>query len=110
LAKEHELIFLPGHGEPLALPRNAPALHLLQRIRDEAHRFAITHHRKRRGKATVRSVLDDVPGVGETRKRNLLKQFGSIKRMKSASVEELAAVPDMTRAVAERLQEYLNRT
>jgi excinuclease ABC subunit C len=110
LAKEHELIFLPGHGEPLALPRNAPALHLLQRIRDEAHRFAITHHRKRRGKATVRSVLDDVSGVGETRKRNLLKQFGSIKRMKSASVEELAAVPDMTRAVAERLQEYLNRT
>jgi excinuclease ABC subunit C len=109
LAKEHELVFLPHQRDPLAIPRNAPALHLLQRIRDEAHRFAITHHRKRRGKATVRSLLDDVPGIGEARKRNLLKQFGSIKRMKSASVEELAAVPEMTCAVAERLQEYLNR-
>jgi excinuclease ABC subunit C len=109
LAKEHELVFLPHQREPLAIPRNAPALHLLQRLRDEAHRFAITQHRKRRGKATVRSLLDDVPGIGETRKRNLLKQFGSIKRMKSASVEELAAVPEMTRAVAERLQEFLRK-
>ncbi|MCS6861641.1 MAG: excinuclease ABC subunit UvrC [Abditibacteriales bacterium] len=109
LAKEHELVFLPHQRDPLVIPRNAPALHLLQRIRDEAHRFALTQHRKRRGKATVHSLLDDVPGIGETRKRNLLKHFGSLKRMKAASVDELAAVPEMTRAVAERLQEFLNR-
>ncbi|MBV9468626.1 MAG: excinuclease ABC subunit UvrC, partial [Abitibacteriaceae bacterium] len=75
LAKQYELLFVPDKSEPIALPRNSPALHLLQRIRDEAHRFAITHHRKRRGKAAVRSLLDDIPGIGEARRNALLEHF-----------------------------------
>ncbi len=107
LAKEHELLHLPLHPAPLMLPRNSPALHLLQRLRDEAHRFALSAHRMRRGKVAVHSVLDDIPGIGPRRKLSLLAQFGSVKRLLGASVEELAAVPDMNRRAAEKLQEYL---
>ncbi len=107
LAKQHELVFLPGRKEALALPRNAPALHLLQRIRDEAHRFAITHHRKRRGKAATHSLLDDIPGIGDTRRNALLEHFGGLQKLRAADVDEIAAVAGMTRPLAEKLQEYL---
>ncbi len=107
LAKQFELLFLPGQSEALALPRNSPALHLLQRIRDEAHRFAITHHRKRRGKDATKSLLDDIPGIGEARRNALLTHFGSLQKIRAASVDELAAVPGMTRPLAEKMQEML---
>ncbi len=107
LAKQHELLFVPDQSAPIVLARNSPALHLLQRIRDEAHRFAITHHRKRRGKAQVRSLLDDIPGIGEARRNTLLEHFGSLQKIRAASVEEIAQAPGMNRASAEKLQEYL---
>ncbi len=107
LAKQHELLFVPGRSEAIALPRNSPSLHLLQRIRDEAHRFAITHHRKRRGKAQIRSLLDDVPGIGDARRNALLEHFGSLQKIRAANPEEIAAVPGMNKALAEKLQEYL---
>jgi excinuclease ABC subunit C len=108
LAKQHELLFVPDQSAPIALPRNSPALHLLQRIRDEAHRFAITHHRKKRGKAQIRSLLDDIPGIGDARRNALLEHFGSLQKIRAASAEEIAEVPGMNRASAEKLQEYLN--
>lgn len=107
LAKQHELLFVPGRSEAIALPRNSPALHLLQRIRDEAHRFAITHHRKRRGKAAVHSILDDIPGIGDARRNALLEHFGGLQKLRAASAEEIAEVPGMTKPLAEKLQEYL---
>ena len=107
LAKQHELLFVPGKSEAIALPRNSPALHLLQRIRDEAHRFAITHHRKRRGKAATHSILDDIPGIGEARRNALLQHFGGLQKLRAASAEEIAQVPGMTKPLAEKLMEYL---
>jgi excinuclease ABC subunit C len=107
LAKQHELLFVPDRSEPIALPRNSSALHLMQRIRDEAHRFAITHHRKKRGKAATHSILDDVPGIGEARRNALLEHFGGLQKLRSASVDELAAVAGMTKPLAEKLQQYL---
>jgi excinuclease ABC subunit C len=108
LAKQFELLFVPDRSDPLALPRNSQALHLLQRLRDEAHRFAITHHRKKRGKAQIHSLLDDVPGIGEARRNALLEHFGSLQKIRAASPEEIAEVPGMNRALAEKMQEYLN--
>ncbi|HEU4318647.1 MAG TPA: excinuclease ABC subunit UvrC [Acidimicrobiia bacterium] len=92
LAKKMEEIYLPGEPEPIRIPRDAEALYLLQQVRDEAHRFAITYHRQLRSKSMVDSVLDDVPGVGPKRKRDLLKHFGSLKKLRSASEEDLTAV------------------
>lgn len=106
LAKENEEVFLPDAAEPLILPRNSQALYLLQRIRDEAHRFALSYHLKVRRKTTMTSALE-VPGIGPKRRRGLIKQFGSVRRIKEASVEEIAAVPGITRALAERVKEYL---
>ena len=93
LAKRLEEVWVPGEEDPVILPRTSEGLYLLQRIRDEAHRFAITHHRNRRSKSMVESVLDDVPGLGEVRRRTLLKHFGSLKKLREAEVEELAQVP-----------------
>jgi excinuclease UvrABC nuclease subunit len=107
LAKQREEIFLKDQAEPVLLPRNSQALYLVQRVRDEAHRFAVTYHRKVRGKRGLRSQLEDVPGVGPTRKKALLRQFGSVKAMRAASIEELAAVPGMTRRAAEELKRSL---
>lgn len=107
LAKQFELLFVPGRKEAIALPRNSPSLHLLQRIRDEAHRFAITHHRKRRGKDATKSLLDDIPGIGEARRNALLTHFGSLQKIRAASVEEIAAAPTMNGALAEKLQQFL---
>jgi excinuclease ABC subunit C len=93
LAKRLEEVWLPGQEDPVILPRTSEGLYLLQRLRDEAHRFAITHHRSRRSKSMVESVLDDVPGLGEVRRKTLLKHFGSLKKLRQATVEEIAEVP-----------------
>lgn len=108
LAKEREELFLPGRSDPIVLPATSPALYLLQRLRDEAHRFAITYHRKVRAAAATRSILDDLPGVGPSRKRALLRVFGTAKGVKAASVDELAAVPGIGRPLAERIRSHLD--
>jgi excinuclease ABC subunit C len=92
LAKKMEEVYIPGNPEPLRIPRDAEALYLLQQVRDEAHRFAITYHRQLRSKSMVDSVLDEVPGVGPKRKRDLLRHFGSLKKIRQAGLEELARV------------------
>ncbi|MEW6398616.1 MAG: excinuclease ABC subunit UvrC [Bacillota bacterium] len=107
LAKEQELLFLPDRPEAVELPRDSAALHLVQWLRDEAHRFALGHHRRARKREGLRSLLDEVPGIGPRRKKELLRHFGSLEKLVAASVEELAAVPGMNRAAARRLKEYL---
>lgn len=107
LAKKHELVILPDQEEPLELPRSSKALYLLQRVRDEAHRFAVSYHRKLREKRAVKSVLEEIPGVGPRRKKMLLRLFGSVDKIKQASVDELASVPTMTRKLAEQILSYL---
>ncbi len=107
LAELSETVYLPGEAEPLALPRNSAALHLIERLRDEAHRFAITYHRGLRQKHALFSVLDAIPGVGEKRKRALFDAFITLDAMKAASVERLAAVPGMTHPCAEAVHAYL---
>lgn len=100
LAKRMEEVFVPGRQDPIVIPRGADALYLLQQIRDEAHRFALTYHRLKRGKRMTRSALDGIPGLGESRRKQLLKHFGSVKRVREASLEELEAVPRLPRSVA----------
>ncbi len=107
LAKENEEIFLPENPIPVILPRNSQALFLVQRIRDETHRFAITFHRQKRGKSALRSSLDDLPGIGPARKRALLRHFGSPKQIRAATVEELMAVDGISRSLAEKIRENL---
>ncbi len=108
LAKQFEEVFLPGRSEALMLPRPGQGLFLLQRIRDEAHRFGLTFHRKLRGRRQRKSALDEIPGIGEKRRRALLLQFGSVDKMRAASVEELARTPGMTRPAADRLYRVLH--
>ncbi|MGH3315736.1 MAG: helix-hairpin-helix domain-containing protein, partial [Nocardioidaceae bacterium] len=93
LAKRLEEVWLPSQEDPVILPRTSEGLYLLQRIRDEAHRFAITHHRQRRSKSMTSSALDGVPGLGSVRRKALLKHFGSLKKLRAASVDEIAQVP-----------------
>ncbi|WP_141013199.1 excinuclease ABC subunit UvrC [Nocardioides sambongensis] len=93
LAKRLEEVWLPGEEDPVILPRTSEGLYLLQRVRDEAHRFAITHHRSRRSKSMVESLLDDVPGLGEVRRKTLIRHFGSLRKLRAATVEEVAEVP-----------------
>lgn len=107
LAKREEWLITQDHPEPIILPRSSKALYLLQRIRDEAHRFAITYHRSLRGKRNLASILNDIPGVGEKRRQNLLKHFGSFKKVQNATVEELLEVPGLNRKVAEDIYDYL---
>jgi len=102
-----ERVFLPGQSNPVILRRNSNALFLLQRVRDEAHRFAITYHKKLRTKETLYSVLDHIPGVGGTRKRALLRAFGSIKRIEEATLEDLLKVPSMNEKIAQDILESL---
>ena len=109
LAKRLEEVWLPGEAEPVILPRTSEALYLLQRVRDEAHRFAITYHRQKRSRAMTTSALDGVPGLGETRKRALLTRFGSLKRLRAASVEDIMAVPGVGRRTAEAVAAALHR-
>jgi len=107
LAKQYEEVFLPGRSDPIVLPRDSAGLFLLQRVRDEAHRFAITYHRASRGRGALRSSLDEIPGVGPKRKRALLQRFGSVDAIRQASVEDIGAVPGMTSRTAAALKERL---
>ena len=107
LAKENEYIFIPQKTEPIVLPGNSPGLQLLQRLRDEAHRFALSYHHKIRQKQTFASVFDNVPSIGPRRKRSLLRQFGSVRAIQEASLEELAATKGMSRSLAKRIKENL---
>ena len=93
--------------EPIILPRSSQGLFLVQRARDEAHRFAITFHRERRSKNSVQSALDTVPGIGPKRRRLLLRRFGSVRGLKEAAVEDVAAVPGMTLKLARQVKDYL---
>jgi excinuclease ABC subunit C len=107
LAKQFEMIFVPGRPEPIELARNSPALFLLQRVRDEVHRYAIAYHRNVRGRAAQMSVLDEIPGIGPARRRALLKFFGSVEKMRAARAEDLAKAPGMNARVARELYDYL---
>ncbi len=107
LAKEREELVLPDRTDPVMLPVTSQALYLVQRLRDEAHRFAITYHRNLRAKRATRSAFDDLPGVGPKRRRELLKVFGSAKRVREAPVEQIAAVPGISRALAEKIKAHL---
>jgi excinuclease ABC subunit C len=107
LAKENEELFLPGRPDPILLPRDSQALFLVQRIRDEAHRFAITFHRAKRSKAAFKSGLDDIAGVGPVKKKALIRQFGSVKAVKNATIEELTSVEGINASLAEQIKAAL---
>jgi excinuclease ABC subunit C len=109
LAKRIEEVFQPGSPRPLLLAHDTPELQLLQRVRDEAHRFAIEFHRGRRDRAMTRSILDELPGVGAARKRSILQHFGSPERFLEASREELEAVPGLPGKVAREIHSYVNK-
>jgi excinuclease ABC subunit C len=109
LAKRFEELFVPDRPGPIILPRNSQALYLVQRIRDEAHRFAITYHRDVRGRRALHSVFDDVPGIGPARKKALLKRFGSVRGLREAPEEEIAAVRGIGPDIAARLKSILRR-
>jgi excinuclease ABC subunit C len=109
LAKQLEEIHVTGQTLPIRLPGNSPALHLIQRLRDEAHRFANAYHQKLRKRRIQESVLDEFPGLGEKRKRTLLQHFGSIQRLRQATVEEIASVPGIGPNTAAALREFLNK-
>jgi excinuclease ABC subunit C len=104
IAKEREELFLPDRSDPVVLPASSQALYLIQRLRDEAHRFAVTYHRQLRARAQVRSVFDEMPGVGPARKRALLRVFGSARQMREATIEQIASVPGISRTLAERIK------
>jgi excinuclease ABC subunit C len=110
LAKRLEEVWLPGEEYPVIMPRSSEGLYLLQRVRDEAHRFAIAYHRQKRGKAATSSVLDDVPGLGPARRKTLLKHFGSVRRLSAATVEEIAAVPGIGPRLAATVSAALSST
>ena len=103
LAKRLEELWVPDQEDPVVLPRTSEGLYLLQRVRDEAHRFAITHHRGRRSKSMVESLLDDVPGLGEVRRKSLLRRFGSLRKLRAATVDEIAEVPGIGTRTAEAI-------
>jgi excinuclease ABC subunit C len=109
LAKRLEEVWVPGEEDPVILPRSSEGLYLLQRVRDEAHRFAITHHRSRRSKSMVESLLDEVPGLGEVRRKTLIKHFGSLKKLRSATVDEIAEVPGIGPRTATAIAEAVAR-
>jgi excinuclease ABC subunit C len=107
LAKENEEVFIPGEPKPVYMPKDSAALHILQRARDEAHRFAISYHQKLHAKEAIASALDNIPGIGPRRKKALLKRFGSIEAIKEASLEELSQTEGITLALAQKVKEYL---
>ena len=102
-----ERIFVPGRDEPITLDQRSPALYLLMRIRDEAHRFAVTYHRVVRAKRSVQSALDTIPGIGPKRKKALLRKFGSLKAVRDATVDEVAATPGFTLKLAAKVKEQV---
>ena len=108
LAKEFEEIYIPNSKRPIIIPKNNHALHLLQQIRDESHRFAITYHRKLRRDNIKSSSLDDIQGIGQKRKISLLKEFKTIDNIKSASIEDLAKIDNMNRKIAENVYNFFH--
>ncbi|MBN1460442.1 MAG: excinuclease ABC subunit C, partial [Armatimonadetes bacterium] len=110
LAKEHEHVYRPGRATPISLPAHSKALHLLQRVRDEAHRFALTYHRTLRARRARESVLDDVPGIGAARKQRLLRHFKTLGKLRAASVEQIAKVARCPVSVATAVVEHLRKT
>jgi excinuclease ABC subunit C len=110
LAKRLEEVWLPDEDDPVILARSSEGLYLLQRVRDEAHRFAITHHRSRRSKSMVESLLDDVPGLGEVRRKTLLKHFGSLKKLRAASVDDIGLVPGIGPRTAAAIKEAVTES
>ncbi|MEN6357469.1 MAG: excinuclease ABC subunit UvrC [Armatimonadota bacterium] len=109
LAKQHEEIYKSGRPDPIILPRNSKALHLIQRVRDEAHRFAVSYHRNLRGKTMRASVLNDIPGIGPKRRKELMKHFGSVEKIMDASIEDIADVPNMGKSAAVAVYDYFHR-
>ena len=109
LAKENEEIFVPGSPDPIILPRSSQGLYMVQRIRDEAHRFGVTYHRKLRSDRTFKSVLDEIPGIGPKRKQALMKHYGSVRAISAASIDDLATLNGMNRDAAEKVKEYIGR-
>jgi excinuclease ABC subunit C len=107
LAKQNEELFVQDLAEPIVLPRTSQALYLVQRIRDEAHRFAITYHRQVRTGRTLRSQLDDIPGIGPKRKKALIRRFGSLRAIAAATVDDLTQVEGISREIAERVKEHI---
>jgi excinuclease ABC subunit C len=107
LAKENEEVFVPGRSEPVDVPQTSAALYLLQRVRDEAHRFALGYHQTLRQKEAIASPLNTIPGIGPKRKRALLRRFGSLQGIKEASVDELATVKSVTTKLAHKIKEHL---
>jgi excinuclease ABC subunit C len=108
MSKGEEKIYLPNKKNPIILPKNSPALLLLQRIRDETHRFAVTYHRKLRDQKRLRSSLEDIPGVGEARKRQLLRHFGSLKKIKQASLRDLEQAPGVKKELARNIYDFFH--
>lgn len=108
LAKQEELLFIEGSPDPVVLPKESPSLHMVQRLRDEAHRFAVTYHRNLRGKAGLKSLLDEVEGIGEVRRRALLKAFGSLAEIEKATPEQLAAIEGMNRKAARAVYDFFH--
>ena len=106
--EQGDRIYVEGRAEPLALPEGSPALLLCQRLRDEAHRFAVGYHRRLHRRQALRSALDDIPGIGPARRRALLIHFGSLARLKQATAEEIAAVKGISRALAETIRTHLD--
>jgi excinuclease ABC subunit C len=107
LAKQNEELFIPGHHESLLLPRHSQALYLVQRVRDEAHRYAITSHRQRRDKAGIASQLDAIPGIGPIKRKALLAHFGGLQEIRQANTEELLTIPGITIKLAEAIRAAL---
>ena len=107
LAKRHEEVFRPGESEPHILPQDSKALLLLRQIRDEAHRFAITYHRKLRGRRNLSSILDEIPGVGKKRKAALINHFGSLQKLSQATAEQISSLPEIPQSLAEKIVERL---
>ena len=107
IAKRREEVFVPGRSKPILLPHDGAGLHLIQRIRDEAHRFAVSFHIKLRTDRGRRSILDEIPGIGPKRKRALMRAFGSVDKLRRASLDDLASVDGITAATAKALKEAL---
>ena len=110
IAKEFEELFLPGRGEPIILPPQSRALQVVQRLRDEAHRFAIGYHRLLRGKRTLASALDEIPGVGPRRRTDLLVRFGSVELLRHASIQDLTQLRGISKMLAQRILQHLKQT
>jgi excinuclease ABC subunit C len=107
-AKSEEKVFHPQFKEPVILGKHSPLIHFLDQIRDEAHRFAITYHKKMRGKGTIRSALGQISGIGEIRQKELLRFFGSVEKIKDATLEELTRVPKMNSKSAQRVYSFFH--